>query len=159
MNGKVLSGEKIFAIILTLFGVIWTISGFRTGVWFDDAPAGGFMLIIIGISLTLLGAVVIAGLVRSTMKKQPVDHLMSLKDKKKVMLVLVFAIAGLLFMNYLLGTLITLTLFLLAWFRFYAHLNLKRNILFTICIMASVYGVFVLWLNVSFPTFLGLGFI
>ena len=156
---RILSGEMIFALVITAVGLLWTISGLQTGVWFDDAPSGGFMLVFIGFFLTLLGASVVLGQWKAALRQRSESDRMSKKEQRIVLMILLAAIAGLVLMNYLLGTLVVLTLFLIGWFKMYARFDWKKTLLFTVCVMAIIYAVFVLWLNVRFPTFLGLGFI
>lgn len=117
------------------------------------------MLVFIGFFLTLLGSSVVLGQWKAALQQQPGSDRMSKKEQRIVLMILLAAIAGLVLMNYLLGTLIVLTLFLIGWFKMYARFDWKKTILFTVCVMAVIYAVFVLWLNVRFPTFLGLGFI
>lgn len=148
-----------FALIITMMGLIWAFSGLQTGVWFDDAPSGGFMLVFIGVFLTLLGSASFWSEFKSAINNQDHSSQMTPKDRRIVLMIFVAALIGLTLMNYLLGTVLVLTLFLVIWFKLYVHFNWKKTILFTVCIMAVIYAVFVLWLNVRFPTFLGLGFI
>jgi len=156
---QVVSGEMIFALIITAMGILWAISGLQTGVWFDDAPSGGFMLVFIGVFLTLLGAASFWSGFKSSVKNQDHSSQMTRKDRRIVLMIFAIALIGLVLMNYLLGTMLVLTLFLVGWFKLYVHFDWKKTILFTVCIMTVIYAVFVLLLNVRFPTFLGLGFI
>jgi uncharacterized membrane protein YeiB len=149
----------IFSVVITAIGLLWTLSGLQTGVWFDVAPSGGFMLVFIGFFLTLLGASVVLSQWKAALRQRPESDRMSKKEQRMVLMILLAAIAGLVLMNYLLGTLIVLTLFLIGWFKMYGRFDWKKTLLFTVCVMTIIYAVFVLWLNVLFPTFLGLGII
>ena len=153
------SGEMVFSLILMVLGLVWIINGITTGLWYDDAPAGGFMLLFIGIFMTLLSGLLVLDLIRKSSAKSDEDPEAVKRDRTTILIVLVSAVVVLVMMNFVLGTMITLTAFMVLWFKLYAKFKWTKTVIVTVCTMAIVYAIFILWLNVRFPTFLDLGII
>lgn len=156
MPGKLktkLTGEIIFALILTALGIIWIINGLKMGIWDRIAPAGGFMLLLIGLPTSILGISIALQQTKLEANQSGIQE----QERKSVLFIFAGSIAGIVLMNYVLGTMITLTIFIALWLKLYAKFNWLKTCMITIIVMLAIYGMFVAWLQVRFPTFLNLG--
>lgn len=157
MNAKwkqFLSGETMMSLCIFILGIIWTVSGLRTGIWDRVTPGGGFMLVLVGIGLCIFSAMIVVQNLKSSRNFVG----MSKSEKVTFLWILTAAVLCSVLMNYLLGTMITLTLFLLVWLKVFAKYSVIRTAVITVCTMGAIYCLFVLWLNVRFPTFLNWGY-
>lgn len=151
-----LSGNIVFSLVISVLGLIWIISGLMTGLWDRVTPAGGFMLAFIGVPLVILGISV-------TMKQlkdgSSQESQMTSQERRSMLFILIAVVIGSALMNFVLGTIVTLTAFIILWLKLYAKFNWWKTALISICVMLVIYGMFVIWLQVRFPTFLNLGII
>ena len=114
------------------------------------------MLVFIGVPLVILGISV-------TMKQlkdgSSQETQMTSQERRSMLFILIAGVIGGALMNFVLGTIVTLTAFVILWLKLYAKFNWCKTALISICIMLVIYGMFVIWLQVRFPTFLNLGII
>ena len=159
MKKHLFSGEGIFTALLFLTGIIWLVSGLRTGIWERVTLDGGFILLFVGVFVCLLSVVAFIRMTRLKAKEPHEPEVESTGLDKKLLFTLLFTIIGLLAMQYVLGTIVALTVFLILWLRGYRKIAWIKSLIITACVMAIIYSVFILWLKVRFPTFLDLGII
>lgn len=131
--------------------------GFQMGIWQRVTLDGGFMLLFVGAFICLLSLVVFIRMFRQKEPEQPDSAAVADSANKKLLYTLLFTAAGLLVMQYVLGTILTLIAFLILWLKVYCKIAWPKTLILTTCVMTIIYSIFVLWLKVRFPTFLDLG--
>lgn len=104
-----------------------------------QGPMPGFMPEIIGILMVFTG---ILALIQA--KDEP-DKELNLKNFS-----IVIALGLVLIGNFLIGTLVSIGLFLLGWLKFVAKYDWKTTIFVFAIIMAFVVGVFKIWMDIPF---------
>ena len=157
MKKKLLTGEGIFTALLLLIGIVWAVNGLRTGVWDRVTLDGGFMLLFVGAFICLLSLIVFVRLFRKEEAEPVEEDAEPGNPNKKLLFTLLFTVVGLLAMQYVLGTVVSLTAFLILWMKVYRKITWTKTLIITACVMAVIYSVFVIWLKVRFPTFLDMG--
>jgi len=60
-----ITGERIFAALIGLFGLVWISQSLRLRYWGDFAPESGFLPFWLGVALVLIVAVFLAVSIRS----------------------------------------------------------------------------------------------
>ncbi len=150
-NKKLINGEIIFSLLVLIVGIVWMINGIRLELWAGITPAPGLFPLAVGILLSILA---VCNVIKLAAKKEDATKMDS-SERKTVLLYLAGAVLCALCISFL-GMMVTLIGGLVFWFLRIAHYPIKRTILLTIGIVAVIYGIFVLWLGVPFPTFFGL---
>lgn len=128
----------IFCLLLSIVWVILAITSF--GVWVNGNPGPGFFPAIVGTVLGLVSLVLLFD--KNT--KIPAFH-------KDSLFLLVAAIA-LYILIQIIGMLPSLLIFLLVWIRFFEKESWKTTLKIVISAGVFIYLVFVLWLQIWFPT-------
>lgn len=146
-----LNGECFFSLLLVTLGCAWTISGVRLGIWRGATPASGFFPLVVGLLLTVLSCFNFIKQVKEIEKTKK----LSLNECKIVIYYICCAVACALAIN-LVGMFLTIIVGVILWFVFVAKYSYRRAFLLTLCIIVVIYAVFVLWLKIPFPKFLGL---
>ena len=135
------TGKYIVPAFMVLVGVFFAAYSQMHYKFYSptQGPMPGFMPEVLGVLLALSG---LAALLQA--RNEPDKAL----DPKNFTVVL--AIGLVLIFNYLIGTLISIGLFLLIWLKFVSKTNWKTTLLVFVLVMAFIYGVFVFWMDVPF---------
>ncbi len=104
-----------------------------------QGPMPGFMPQVISVLLVL------SGLAAAIQAKNEPDKALDPRN-----FTVVLAMGAVLVLNYFVGTLISLGLFLLFWLRFVSKYNWKTTLIIFGLVMAFVYGIFVFWMDIPF---------
>lgn len=138
-----LNWRCVLFIATAVLGIIWAVLGFGTyGFWSSaEGPGAGFFPAIIGCAITLFS---IIEFIKSYGKYE-------VKFDKEALLIVV-SVAAILIMNFLVGLLLALLVYYIVWLRVVEKYPWKKVLLTTLFYGAVMYGVFVLWLKVPFPT-------
>jgi len=140
-----MSGDRLAALVSFIVGLYWCVMGFTYGFWADIGPGPGFIPILFGGLTTLLGAVLFVQTLR-----RPGEGFAA-KEVKTVALVAA-AVGVSIWLMHLLGAFVSLGLFLVAWLCLLEHYRLLAALKITIPTIVVAYLVFVVWLQVPFPT-------
>ena len=135
------TGKYIVPVFMTLVGVFFAVYSHMHYKFYSptQGPMPGFMPEVLGVLLTISG---LAALIQA--RNEPDKTL----DPKNFTVVL--AIGLVLIFNYLIGTLISIGLFLLIWLKFVSKNSWKTTLLVFALVMAFIYGIFVFWMDVPF---------
>ena len=141
--------ERAIPIAVLLICVYWFIAGmFRYGLWVDDGPGGGFMLVF----SSVVAAIFAVFLLKNPEAPKFLVRLSSFRP--------VFMIAGTVALSYLIGLMPALALMAFIWLRLLEKYSLATTLMITGGLMLAVWGCFSYWLGVPFPTgFLGQMFV
>lgn len=143
-----MSVDSIIGIFSILIGGYWAYEGIRLGWWDRIAPGAGFLPLMVGVLMVALG---IALVIRNWHK--PKDPLTKLEQKWIILMPMLIAIVVVV-MEYI-GAMLSLSLFLIAWFIYFEKFSLIRTLHVTFWIMLVTNLIFVQWLDVPFPKFFG----
>lgn len=134
--------NKIVAGFCGTIGFYFLYNGwFKYGFWRDGAPNGGFIPVIFG-ALTLVLSIM--EIIQS--KKEEGSKIVLRQFIPPAVIVLAV------FLINILGMLIVLLAMVIAWLRFLERYSYLKSAIIGICVTAFIYGVFVMWLQVPFPT-------
>lgn len=138
------------AVVSAIVGLYWIVEGFKLGYWGATSPGPGFFPIFAGVLTVFFSAFVFK---QSLNKKN--DNKVTSSALKWLFIIPLIALIIVFAMDYI-GTMLSLTIFFLFWFKKMESFTWKKTILLTLGIMGVIYAVFVLWLMVPFPKFFGL---
>lgn len=126
---------------IMLAGLFFAVYSFKTYPFYSptQGPMQGFMPAILGILLAVSG---LAALVQA---KNEEDKALDLRNWS-----VVFAMGLVLICNFMIGTLPSVTIFLVVWLRFVSRYSWKTTLLVTVILMAFVIGIFLLWMDIPF---------
>jgi len=131
--------QQIIPGILALISCFWLYMAItKYGIW-DEGPRGGFMPLLA--ALLTLGCCLMIIILASD-KKQP---------WLKTVFIPVGLVLALMSVTYIIGLLPALFLMLIGWMRFLEKYSWMFTIALSACVMACVWMIFRLWLNVPFP--------
>jgi hypothetical protein len=124
-------------------GIVYAIVGInKYGLWDAiNGPKPGFFPTIAGFIMILCSLIALA---QSFGEKEATYRL----EDMSIVLAVALAIGA----SYLIGLVPAMLLMTFVWLKFYEKVNLKSSLIVTAVISAIVIGVFVVWLNVYFPT-------
>ena len=153
-------GMIAFAGFLLIFGLIGIIEAVQITIWEEYLPGPGFMLLICAAAMILFTILWIVPEIRKNAKTDAAEKAEQEGGRHLCKLAYIFGLpaagaAAVFAMNYL-GLVLVMTLGLLTWFKFGAKKKWITSILLTVIIMAVLYAVFILWLQMPVPTFLGI---
>ncbi len=132
----------IMEIIFILVGAISIFLGFNEyGFWNGTVPGGGFMPVLAGVLMILIGILTILD------KKNRIKFTADYKA-----FIPVIAIVSMLVLNILIGLIPALTVMVFVSLKWFEKYSLKTSIITTIITSAFTYAIFGIWLNVPFPT-------
>lgn len=131
--------RKAITLLIALASIYWIINGFSLGIWVNRGPGAGLFPVIGGL---LTFGCILADYFRS--RQCPA---VKLSLKLLEMPVAVLLTVGLM---YLVGMIVSLFLFLIAWLVFIEKYPWRKSLTISLCVMATIYGVFNLWLAVPF---------
>lgn len=146
-----MSGDRIASLVGIPVGLYWAAMGFVYGFWKDFGPGSGFIPVIFGLLTTVLCLI----LFRQSLLKKDGEGFDS-KELHTVGLVMVTVAAALIALN-ILGTILTLTVLIIAWLRVLERYSWFSAAKVSVGTVIIAYLVFVQWLRVPLPTGL-LGF-
>ena len=134
--------KTIIPLFSLVTGIVWVVYGLTEyGFWHPvKGPVVGFVPTIMAVALIVVS---ILGLIKSRKEKDEPDRL----ENWTILLASCIAFS----LVFLVGMLASLLIFVLVWLRFYEKESWKNTIISLIIAFAIVYGVFMLWLKVSFP--------
>lgn len=138
-----LNWRCVLFIITTLLGLVWVVLGIGTyGFWSaEEGPGAGFFPTIVGTVLIFFS---IIECIRSFGRYD-------VKFDKDALFI-VFSVAFILILNYIVGLLLALLIYYIVWLKCVENYPWKKVLLITLFYGAIMYGVFSLWLQVPFPT-------
>ncbi len=132
--------DKAIEIFCAFIGAVWVYMGvFEYGFWTDKTPGGGFIPVLFG-GLTVILCLVF--LFRGQSKAVTINKHIWLP---------VLAVAAAMACISVLGMIATLLIMVFAWLRFYEKYTAVRAGIISGIVVAFVFGVFGMWLQVPFP--------
>jgi hypothetical protein len=140
-----MSGDRIAGLLGMICGLYWGVMGYNYGIWGQTGPASGFIPVIFG-SLTFVLSTILIG---QTFTRGGIK--LSIGEIRTVVLISVFTGTAIFLLNKL-GTMPTLGLLILLWLRFLERYPWAAVIKISVGTIAVAYLVFVVWLQVPFPT-------
>lgn len=134
-------GKYLLPLFITLAGLFFVAYSLKNYQFYSptQGPMQGFMPTVLGCLLAVSG---IASFVQA---KNEDDKALDIKNWSVVLamgLVLIF--------NFIIGTLPSVTIFLIVWLKFISKYDWKMTLLVTCIIMAFVVGVFLIWMDIPF---------
>lgn len=144
---KSISTKKIVPLVTFFIGAVWAYLGIFKYSWMNEGtPGSGFFPTIIAVLLMVASLIALI----NDFKSEKVVYL------KRYMYPII-AVLAIVLASYLIGLTLSIFLYLIYWLGFYEKYPMKLTMVFSISTTVVVYGVFVLWLKVPFPTgFLGI---
>ncbi|MGB9826353.1 MAG: tripartite tricarboxylate transporter TctB family protein [Desulfofundulus sp.] len=144
-----MSGDRLAAVVSFVVGLYWFLQGLAYGYWIDMGPGPGFIPVLFG-SLTVILSI---SLFLQTLRQK--GEAMSAGEVRTILLVSA-AVGVTIFLMHILGAFTSLGLFLVAWLCLLEHYRLLAALKIAVPTILVAYLVFVVWLQVPFPTgFLG----
>ncbi len=122
-------------------GIVWVVLGLtKYGWWADNKPASGFFPTLIGVILT---GISVLAILQDKGKEKPAYSRMHLYP--------LLAAVGIILVALIIGFFPALFLFVFGWLKWFEKYSLKYSLTTGAITVASLYGIFVLWLRVPFP--------
>ncbi len=131
---------EIFSIVAGIFYIF--MGAAKYGWWEGISISGGFMPVVSGAFLVVFAIWMLVEKVKKGDKAE--------KFQSRCFLP-VGAMLLILLCNYLTGMLGACAVVMFLWMKFYEKYSWLKSFMATLMIMAFVYGVFRIWLNVPFP--------
>ncbi|MDI3538511.1 MAG: putative tricarboxylic transport rane protein [Bacillota bacterium] len=139
-----MSGDRLAAIISFGVGLYWFLQGLAYGYWVDMGPGPGFIPVLFG-SLTVILS---TALFLQTLRKK--GEALAAEEVRKVGLIVAAVGITIWFMN-ILGTFLSLGLFLVGWLCLLERYRLLAALKIAVPTILVAYLVFIVWLQVPFP--------
>jgi putative tricarboxylic transport membrane protein len=139
-----MSGDRLAAIISFGVGLYWFLQGLAYGYWVDMEPGPGFIPVLFG-SLTVILS---TALFLQTLRKK--GEALAAEEVRKVGLIVAAVGITIWFMN-ILGTFLSLGLFLVGWLCLLERYRLLAALKIAVPTILVAYLVFIVWLQVPFP--------
>lgn len=133
--------DKIIKGMFMLVGLYFALKGKEYGLWVNSGPGGGFLPMLMGVSLILLSIYSLFKGDSEKFKKQ--EFLAALKPFTGILITLL----GINFIGFFPSVLI----FIPVWLIMIEKYELKKAILIDIVTVGTMYGIFSVWLRVPFP--------
>jgi len=139
---KAMKTKTIIPLVTLVIGVVWIVYGLMYHGFWNSVKGPGIAFVPILIASVLV-AVSIAGVIRSFKEKDEPDRLENWT--------IVLAAAAVFGLTFIFGFIVTLLVFIFIWVRKYEKASWKHTIILLVFTFAFVFGVFDIWLDVSFP--------
>jgi len=140
MKSLKINSRTIIPAVTFLLGLLWVFWGLKNYGWWEEGPGSGFFPAIIGI---LLSGISIIAFMEGRKMAPPAYIPASFHP--------FMAAIGTILAAMVIGFFPALFLFILGWMRLYEKFPWIKAILTSVITIATVFGVFVLWLRVPFP--------
>ena len=142
MKQRIAPGELVLALFFALLGLLWIVAAARMPLWQGFIPQSGFMPLWYGITLTGLGAAIVARLwFEPPKQEEPIGKA----------LVVIAVIAATVLGFELIGFAPSIFLLLLVLFAAVERLPLARSTAVAAGVTAVLFLIFRTWLRVSLP--------
>jgi len=139
---KKFNTRLILPSVTTLLGILWAVIGITTyGWWSDKGPTSGFFPIIIGVLLALLSFFAILKEKKVAAPEYVIKSIYPL-----------LAVVGVIFASMLIGFFPAMFIYLFIWLKLYEKYSLLFSSLTSVSTTGIMYGIFVMWLRVPFPS-------
>jgi hypothetical protein len=139
-----MSGDRLAALVSFVVGLHWSYKGLVYGYWMDMGPGPGFIPVLFG-SLTLILSI---SLFLQTLRKK--GDALTVREVRTVALVAA-AVGISIWLMHLLGTFVSLGLFLVAWLCLLEDYRLATALKIALPTVIVAYLVFTVWLQVPLP--------
>lgn len=137
-----INSRAVIPVLTFGLGVLWFAYGLTNyGWWGDNGPASGFFPAIIGVILA--GVSIIAFF--DGLKQSPPEYI---KASYHPLIAAIATVGGAM----VIGFFPALLLYILGWLKLYEKYNWKRSLSISVITSAVCYGIFVMWLQVPFPS-------
>lgn len=137
-----IASKKIVPIVTFLMGAVWLFLGLTKYTWMDgDIPGSGFFPSIIAVLIMFTSLIALYGDFRADKVKYSLTHLYP-----------ILAVLSISLLSYVIGLTLSILVYLLYWLGIYEKYSIKMTVIFSVATTIVVYGVFVMWLKVPFPT-------
>lgn len=135
--------KYIFPICLIVVGIVFATLGiFEFGFWDDSkGPLGGFYPTLVSILLIAMSIVCLVFARDDKIPKFPVQNLL-----------VILAVLAVFVCTFLIGMFPSIFLCLIIWLRTIEKYSWKFSIIFALVTVLVFYGVFGMWLAISFPS-------
>lgn len=135
------TGIIIPLLMLAAAGVWLYLAVADYGIWNNrSGPLGGFFPAIIAVVLFFFALFALV----SGIREKPVEYNKRIAIPFACVLAM---IAG----SYVIGLFPIMTIYLFAWLRYAGKYSIKRTSIITVLMIAGLYAIFAMWLQVSFP--------
>ena len=134
--------KKVVPVLSLLMAIYWVAYGlFKYGFWIRKGPGGGFLPVISGILVIVFSLII---LISGRKDKSPSSFTWTAFIAPAALLALVLC-------SYLVGLIISMAIFIFAWLKFIENYRIVKSLTISICCVASIYAIFIVWLNVPMP--------
>ncbi len=138
-----LTVKNLVLIGFILLGAYWCVTSIGIGLWVRKGPGGGFMPLLAGSLCILFSAIILF----QDWRKQASEE----ARFKLAALIPIGALLGVILLSYLIGVTLSIVLFIFLWLRYFEKLPLRSSLSVSIIWPATLYAVFVLWLQTPLP--------
>ena len=134
--------KYIFPACLIVVGIVFAVLGvFEFGFWDDSkGPMGGFYPTLVSILLIIMSIVCLTVASDDKDPKFPVQNLL-----------VILAVFAIFLCTFLIGMFPSIFLCLILWLRKVEKYSWKFSIIFALVTVLIFYGIFGMWLAISFP--------
>ena len=136
-----LNSRVFLPAVTACIGLVWVVVGIVFhGWWIDGRPGSGFFPSLVGGVLVLVSVITVWEELKGAPPTFNVSHLFPIA-----------AVVAIILSVLLIGFFPALTLYVFSWLKWYEKYTGRFAALITVVTIASMYGVFSLWLRVPFP--------
>jgi hypothetical protein len=133
--------SRILPFCILLIGVYWVYKGwFDYKFWENNGPAGGFLVVIVGLLCCLMSLIEIV--------KGAKIHSLALNFKNFIPILACIVLIG---VSKLLGMVLSLGLLMFIWLVFLEKYPIRKATVIGVCTVGFIYVVFTVLFNVPFP--------
>ena len=136
-----INSRVIFPAVSVCVGVLWVVVGLSSYGWYvDEKPASGFFPVLIGGLLTLIGILAMWSERTHAAPQFISSYIHPL-----------LAAVSVVFFALIIGFFPAVSLYVFGWLRWYEKYSIRFSLTVTAITIASMYGIFSMWLRVPFP--------
>ena len=136
-----INSRVVFPAASVCLGILWVVVGLSSYGWYvDEKPASGFFPVLIGGLLIPIGILAIV----SERTQAPPAFISSYIHP-------LLAAVSVVFFALVIGFFPALSIYVFGWLRWYEKYSIRFSLIVTAITIASMYGIFSMWLRVPFP--------
>lgn len=157
----------IMDFVLLALSAIWIGMGFISyGFWADSVPGSGFLPVLVGLLVFILGCVDLHGNLGKGLNRKAKERVSDEKEASvssasqylldrlprtlRPLFPVCYALLGMLVFRYI-GAISCCFLVCFVWLFLVCRKTLVRSLLISVAVSGIVYGIFVAWLRIPFP--------
>lgn len=144
MEKKKLNTRALIPVVTAIVAIVFIAVGMIDFGFWDAGPTPGFFPIIIAVVLLLAS---IASFIQVARDKDGKDV-----QYNRAELMVILGAAGIIIGSMVIGLILSCLVYLVLWLKLVEHAPWKHVIIIEAILAAIIIGVFVVWLQVQFPT-------